>query len=52
MRGYSTGWPARRPDLDSFGTDQILLRQLYRWRGSFEYEYESAVNTHGWCYVA
>ena len=34
------------------GTDQILLGQLYRWRGSFEYEYESAVNTHGWCYVA
>ena len=34
------------------GTDQILLGQLYRWRGSFEYEHESAVNTHGWCYVA
>ena len=42
------------------GTDQILLGQLYRWRGSFEYEYEheyeyeyeSAVNTHGWRYVA
>ena len=36
------------------GTDQILLGQLYRWRGSYEYEYEyeSAVNTHGWRYVA
>ena len=40
------------PATTGTGTDQILLGQLYRWRGSFEYEYESAVNTHGWCYVA
>ena len=48
-----TRWVLGRPILPTErGTDQILLGQLYRWRGSFEYEHESAVNTHGWRYVA